>query len=200
MTERYVDKLRREHRARMRRLWPAKIVIPIRCHDPKDGETVPVVRFIKPLPNNPIEARIVMESSLDFILTMVCIRYNVDPDIVSSRRKGSNKPAIMAARMEYCYLAARDTKESVRAIGDRVKRHRATVMYSVAGYCELHELPIPRPGKWNEYRKRKERYREMRDVTRSVRCPTSEQSAESPPDRCPELGIEFRDAASDSRQ
>ena len=183
MTERYVDKLRREHRERMRRLWPSKTIIPIICHDPREAEIIPISRVtnnvVAPLPivgSNP---------TLTGILAAVCARHNLDTETVRKKGGGANKPRIVMARAEYCYLAARDTAASVREIGSRIERHRATVMYAVAGYCEQLGLPVPREGKWDAYRKRKERYRAMRDVTRSVGCPTSEQSEASQPGQRP---------------
>ena len=206
MTERYVDRLRREHRARMRRLWPSKRIIPIICHDPKEPEAIPVRhRPIVAVIGRPRKVKTASRlptvlCTLEGILDTVCARHNLARSTVSSKKPGSNKPRVVAARMEYCYLAARDTERSVREIGARIDRHRATVIYAVAGYCEEHGLPLPRPGKWDAYRKRKERYRAMRDVSRSVGYPTSEQSAASQPDQCPESGSAFPDAVSDSRQ
>lgn len=210
MTERYVDQLRREHRARMRRLWPSKRIIPIRCHDPIEPERLkvrkvhpPKVVIITPAivaVRLPDEAMPPDLTTLDGILTSVCNRHNIDRAVVCSKASGSNKPRVVAARMEYCFFAARDTAQSPRKIGKLISRHRATVVYAIAGYCEEFSLPLPRPGKWDLYRKRKERYRKMRDVIRSVECPTSEQSAAPRQGRRRRSGSASQGGASDSRR
>jgi hypothetical protein len=181
-------RLHAEHKARLKRLHSLpKRTIAIRDRDVV--ERVPIKRIIYQLPAPPTPL-----PPLSGILQEVAKQHRLAIEYIVSR---SNKPKAVAARMEFCYLAVRDTKFSLSQIGHRIGRHHATVVSAIAAYCDRKQLPVPREQHtWTAYRKRRqERYGKVK----TVECPTSEQFALSRSGQHPRMDTVFRGAESDSR-